>query len=86
MNPTPRTDEDPALMEEDRRVRAFRFLTALTHQRLCVEPIRLDEARAMVEKLKRNAERFFPGRGHVFDLVVRPRLERVIDERFLPRN
>lgn len=77
-------DQGDALMEENRRIRAFRFLTDLSVQRLSVEPMSLNEARAVVEKLRETAERFFPGKGHVFDMVIAPRLRRVINERFHP--
>jgi hypothetical protein len=72
------------LREEDRRLRSFRILTDVTFQRLHLERMSLAEARATVEQLRRAAGHFFPGRVHVFDLVVRPRLERVINERFFP--
>jgi hypothetical protein len=71
-----------AAREEDRRVRAFRFLTDLALQRLYLERMSLGEAREIVARLRSVSERFFPGKAHVFDLVVRPRLERVIRERF----
>jgi hypothetical protein len=72
------------IREENRRIRYFRILTNLTLQRLSLERMSLAEARATVEQLRTAAGRFFPGRVHVFDLVVRPRLERVINERFFP--
>ena len=72
------------VMEENRRVRMFRFLTDLTEQRLYIEPITIHEALGLVSGLGYLAERFFPGRKGVFDLVIRPRLERVIRERFGP--
>jgi hypothetical protein len=72
------------LKEENRRIRYFRILTDLTLQRLALERMSLAEARATVEQLRTASSRFFPGRVHVFDLVVRPRLERVISERFSP--
>jgi hypothetical protein len=70
-------------LEEEKRIRVFRFLTDITLRSLYLDPMRLDEARAMVLKLRQKAEYFFPGKGHVFDLVVKPRLERVINKRFL---
>lgn len=80
-----RESEHPApeaLREEDRRVRAFRFLTDLALQRLYVDRMSLREAWEIIARLRGVSERFFPGKAHVFDLVVRPRLERVIRERF----
>ncbi len=67
---------------EERSIRLFRFLTDLTRQRLAVEDLTLEEARSLVDALRPLAERFFPGKAGVFDLVVAPRLERVIGERF----
>jgi hypothetical protein len=75
-------DSPEEMASEARRIRLFRFLTDLTHQRLAIEALTLSEARALVDGLRPVAESFFPGRTHVFDLVIAPRLERVIGERF----
>lgn len=72
------------LKEENRRIRVFRFLTDLTVQRLSVERLTLAEARDIVRQLRQISENFFPNKGRVFDIVIRPRLERVIRERFPP--
>lgn len=70
------------LVEEARRLRTFRFLTDLTVQRLSVERLTLSEAYELIDELRRVSESFFPGKSSVFDLVISPRLNRVIDERF----
>ena len=75
-----------AVKEESRRIRVFRFLTDLTLQRLYQEPMTFNEAWNVVEQLRSTAERFFPGKGSVFDMVVLPRLRRVITERFSVNN
>ena len=67
---------------ENRRIRALRILTDLTLQRLCVERMNGMEAREAVNELRRAAVKMFPGKEHVFDLVIAPRLDRVIEERF----
>jgi hypothetical protein len=82
MTASPR-NQDPALTDENRRIRHFRFLTDLTMQRLYVERITLAEAWNIVADLRKVAVNFFPSKGYVFDLVVAPRMERVIRERFL---
>lgn len=74
------TSED--LKQENRRIRALRILTDLTFQRLCIEKMTIFEAREAVGELRRVATRMFPGKGEVFDLVIAPRLNRVILERF----
>ena len=70
------------LKDENRRIRYFRILTDLTHQRLCVENMSHGEAQQTVIELRNAAGNMFPGKEGVFDLVIAPRLERVIKERF----
>ncbi len=70
------------LKDENRRIRYFRILTDLTFQRLCVEKMTLPQARHNVDELGKVAERMFPGKQSVFELVIAPRMERVIRERF----
>ena len=71
---------------ENRRIRAFRILTDLTFQRLCVERMTIKEARDAVSELRMAATNMFPGKGEVFDLVIAPRLDRVIMERLGERS
>ena len=70
------------IKQENKRIRAFRILTDLTLQRLCVERMTGVEAREAVDELRRAAASMFPGKEHVFDLVIAPRLDRVIAESF----
>jgi hypothetical protein len=70
------------IKKENRRIRALRILTDLTFQRLCVERMTIVEAREAVLELRDAATNMFPGKGGVFDLVIAPRLDRVIMERF----
>ncbi len=70
------------LKDENRRIKYLRILTDLTYQRLCVESMTFQEARDSVLDLRRAAARMFPGKESVFDLVIAPRLERVITGRF----
>jgi len=70
------------IKQENRKIRALRILTDLTFQRLCVERMTIHEAREAIQELRRAATRMFPGKDGVFDLVIAPRLDRVIMERF----
>ena len=70
------------LAEENRKIRYLRILTDLTYQRLCIEMMTFAEARDAVDGLRTVAERMFPGKQSVFDLVIAPRMDRVIRERF----
>ena len=42
----------------------------------------LDESYRVIAELKQVSEALFPGKAEVFDLVIAPRLKRVINERF----
>ena len=70
------------IKQENRRIRALRILTDITFQRLCVERMTIVEAREAVFELRRAATKIFPGKGGVFDLVIAPRMDRVLMERF----
>jgi hypothetical protein len=74
------------IREEERRLKTLRFMSDITFQRLHLERMTLKDAYGAVEELRRVAVSLFPGKAHVFDLVLRPRMERVIAERFFPHN
>lgn len=84
MDDTPIPDPDPAALDaEDRQIRRGRLLTDLTLALIQTQPgLTLDRAYLMVDGLRRRLARLFPGREGVFDLVIRPRLERAIRCRF----
>ena len=69
--------------EENRRIRRFRFLVDLTSAVLHQDAtLSLVEARRMVVDLRSVAGELFPGKEGTFDLVIWPRLDRVVKERF----
>lgn len=71
------------LAEEERRLRQLRLVVDITAQILAEDQsVTLCEALRLIETARATAARLFPGRQDTFDLVVRPRLERIILERF----
>ena len=71
------------LDDENRRIRQFRILVDLTSAVLHQDSeLNLAEARRMVSDLRKVAGRLFPGKEGTFDLVIWPRLDRVVKERF----
>ncbi len=72
--------------EEEKRAKTLRFLTDVLFQRLHLESMSLIEARGAVAELRRTALVLFSGKGDVFDLVIAPRMERVIRERWGSRS
>ena len=74
---------DDALREEQRRVRQLRLLVDVTAQVIAEdENITLCEALRLIEAARTAALRLFPEKSDTFDLVIRPRLERLVLERF----
>ena len=69
--------------EENRRIRRFRLLVDLTIAVLHQDStLSLVEARRMVVDLRSVAGKLFPGKEGTFDLVIWPRMDRVVKERF----
>jgi len=68
--------------EENQRIRYLRFLVDFSILSIQQENISLGEALKVVEDMKRVACAFFPGKEETFELIYRPRFNRVIQERF----
>ncbi len=78
MGPTPEQ-----VAEERRCRRRVRFLVDLTAACLMQDAtMSLGEAVRMVQSLRGAVLQLFPGSGPTFDLVVRPRFERILAERW----
>lgn len=77
-----RAPDPEALANENRRLKRLRFMADLTTAELMQGDLTLGEARAVVERLRGAAVALFPGSEATFDLIYRPRLERIIHERF----
>lgn len=72
-----------ALREENRRLRRLRFLVDLTLARLYQEPeLSLLDALELTERCRDAALTLFPGKETAFDLIYRPRFERVLYARW----
>ena len=76
-------EHDEALREENRRLRRLRVIIDLTLSRLYQDPdLSLLEALTMVERCREAALALFPGKEVAFDLIYRPRFERVLGVRW----
>jgi len=76
-------EKESAVREEQRRIRKLRLLVDVTAQMLAEdESLALCEALRLVEAARNAALKLFPDKGDTFDLIVRPRLENIILERF----
>ncbi len=70
------------IKEENRKIRYLRFLVDFSILSIQQDDLLLEEAQELVENVKRAACGLFPGKEETFELVYRPRFNRVIGERF----
>jgi len=69
--------------EEQIRMFRLRLRADLTAYRLGHTPLTREEAFALIERTRAEILELFPEKGEVFDLVLRPRFLRVLNERAL---
>ena len=74
--------EDKEVREENRKIRYLRFLVDFSILSIQQDDLFLQEAQEIVENVKRAACNLFPGKEETFELIYRPRFNRVIQERF----
>ncbi len=70
------------IREENRKLRYLRFLVDFSILSIQQDDLLLEEAQEIVENVKRAACSLFPGKEETFELIYRPRFNRVIGERF----
>ncbi len=58
----------------------LRLRTDLTAYRLRVQPMSREQALTLIERTRDEILELFPGKGGVFDLVLRPRFLRILNE------
>lgn len=69
--------------DEDKKIRMMRIVVDLNLQAIATDPrITLEEALNQVEEVKKFVLSLFPEKESVFELVLRPRFNRIINERF----
>jgi len=74
--------EENEIREESRKVRFLRLLVDFSILSIQQNDLSLEEALKIVEDAKCAACRLFPGKEQTFELIYRPRFQRVIEERF----
>ena len=75
--------EEGGIKDENRKIGFLRFLVDFTIQAIQQERFSLEEALKLVEDVKQKACHLFPGKEETFELIYRPRFNRVIQERFV---
>ncbi len=70
------------IREENRKIRYLRFLVDFSVLSIQQDDLLLEEVQELVENVKRAACSLFPGKEETFELIYRPRFNRIIHERF----
>ncbi len=76
------SETEKEIREENRRIRYLRFLVDFSILSIQQDDLSLEEAQKLVEDVKKAACNLFPGKEETFELIYRPRFNRVIEERF----
>jgi hypothetical protein len=70
------------IAEEQKKINRLRLLADLTMNVIIQSDIPLSEAQQMVEGFKKSAVSLFPGKEGTFELIYRPRFNRVIMDKY----
>ena len=71
------------LAEEARKIRRLQIMMSMVTSVISQDPnMTLEEASEMVADARRAALAMFPGKELAYDLIYRPRLQRLLNERF----
>ena len=73
----PRPTQDQ-IDDESRRIRRLRILVQLTIESIAAGDLTPEEAAGMVAATRRVALEMFPGKERAFDLLYRPKFQRVM--------
>jgi len=71
-----------AIRQENRNLRYLRFLVDLALMEIRAGRVSREQAARMVENVRSQALKLFPGKETAFDLIYRPRFQRAITETF----
>jgi hypothetical protein len=76
-------EAEELLRDEAHRLRRLRLLVDVTAQMLAEDNLlTFCEGLRLIEAARTAALRLFPDKQETFDLIIRPRLERIMSERF----
>jgi hypothetical protein len=76
----PHTPTPEAIAEESRRVRRLRLVVQMALQLIAQGELPYEEAAELVAATRRVALQLFPGKENAFDLIYRPRFQRLMRE------
>jgi hypothetical protein len=78
--PNKRAPSQEEIDEESRQIRRLRIVVNMALQVIAQGCIPIEEAHDLVAATRRVALQLFPGKGEVYDLIFRPKFQRLISE------
>lgn len=70
------------ILEEEKRIRRLRFLVDFTAILIRQENMALEQAYQLVEAMKHQVLSLFPDKLETYNLLLKPRFDRIIREKF----
>ena len=70
------------LMDEESRLRRLRIMVDMAQSMILQQPINYEEAFELVQFVRKKALELFPGKEDAFDIIYRPRFNRLLNEKF----
>jgi hypothetical protein len=74
----PKAPTKEQIDDESRRIRRLRILVQLTIESIAEGDLAAEEAAEMIAATRRFALKLFPGKERAFDLLYRPKFQRVM--------
>jgi hypothetical protein len=70
------------IREENRKVRRLRWVVDLVMSTLAQSDLSVEQAAELAAATRQYALRLFPDKGPTYDLIYRPRLQRLLAEKY----
>jgi hypothetical protein len=70
------------IQDEARKVRRLQLVMDLVASTLQQEDMPVEQASELIAATRQFALKLFPDKGHTFDLIYRPRLQRIFAEKY----
>ncbi len=76
------SDRNKAIKEENKKIKKLRLIVDLSMNVIAQGDLPVEDASHMVGNVRKIALNLFPGKEEAFDLIYRPRFQRLIREKY----
>ncbi len=76
------SDKNKAIKEENKKIKRLRLIVDLSMNVIAQGDLPVEDASHMVGNVRKIALNLFPGKEEAFDLIYRPRFQRLIREKY----